>query len=211
MRPVAVLLHGALRTRLSLWLLERALRRAGFEVWNQSYPWHSRSLPELAAALKRQLDRFEDRELYFVTHSFGSLVLRKYCQRYQPRNARRAVLLAPPSRGSCIAKFNSENPLLLRAFTTIFGKAALRLTPSAVERIPPPSCEFAVIAGGRGKPRGYSPLLPGDNDGIVCVEETKLPGMAGFALVPHAHSFIMNGRDTIRLTMQFLKTGKLGT
>jgi hypothetical protein len=40
-----------------------------------------------------------------------------------------------------------------------------------------------VIAGGTGKPRGFNPWIPGDNDQTVAVEETILEGMKVF------HSF----------------------
>jgi hypothetical protein len=34
-----------------------------------------------------------------------------------------------------------------------------------------------VLAGGRGDPRGYNPLLSGDDDGVVAVDEMRLPGV----------------------------------
>ena len=35
-----------------------------------------------------------------------------------------------------------------------------------------------VLAGGRGDIRGYNPKIPGDDDGVVGVEEMSLPGAA---------------------------------
>ena len=34
-----------------------------------------------------------------------------------------------------------------------------------------------MLAGGRGEPRGYNPVLHGDDDGVVAVEEMSLPGI----------------------------------
>lgn len=44
----------------------------------------------------------------------------------------------------------------------------------------PPPIEFGVIAGGTGMKMGINPLLPGDDDGTITVEETKLEGMKDF-------------------------------
>lgn len=208
-KPLVVLLHGALRTRLSLLLLERALQKAGFETWNRSYPWRGKTLEEIADGLAARLEAFRERELHFVTHSYGAIVARAYLARHRPTNVGRMVNLAPPHRGAQLAEKSRSNAALQKLFTLIYGKSALSLLLQGIENLPAPSCEFAVIAGGRGKARGYSPLLEGDNDGAVRVEETKLPGMKAFALVPHAHTFIMNGRDTIAMTIRFLQEGKL--
>ena len=55
------------------------------------------------------------------------------------------------------------------------------------------------------------PLGSGDgpNDGIVTVEETRLPGSRHFAEVPSCHTFIMRDDRTIAMTLRFLETGTL--
>lgn len=188
--------------------IERALAKEGFEVFNQSYLSRDHTLDEICETLHKKLEKFEGREKYFVTHSMGALVARNYLHRHKQKNVKRIVMLAPPNRGSCVAKYNESHSILGPTFRKVFGKAAAHLTPAAVEKLPAPECEFGIIAGGRNKTKGYAHFLPGDNDGIVTVEETKLPGMTDFAIVPHLHSFIMNGRDTIRLTIHFLQNGK---
>ena len=48
--------------------------------------------------------------------------------------------------------------------------------------MPVPATEIAVIAGGNGS-AGYNPFLSADNDGIVTVAGTRLPGMAADCLI----------------------------
>ena len=74
--------------------------------------------------------------------------------------------------------------------------------------IPAPDCSFGVIAGGTGKKWGFAPFLGGDNDGLVLVEKTKLPGADDFLRVRALHSFIMWNDAAIRGTVSFLKTGR---
>ena len=50
-----------------------------------------------------------------------------------------------------------------------------------------PSCEFAIIAGGQGNGEGLNPLITGDDDLVVGVDETKLSGARDFAVVQVFH------------------------
>ena len=75
------------------------------------------------------------------------------------------------------------------------------------KNLPIPSGEFGIIAGGLGDGEGYNPLLPGDDDGTVRVEETMLPGAADFILIRSTHTLILFEEETARQTIHFLKTG----
>ena len=70
-----------------------------------------------------------------------------------------------------------------------------------------PPCEFGVIAGGTGKPRGINPLLTGDDDGTVELSSTRLDGARDFVVLPYPHSFIHMMPETVRLAGAFLATG----
>ncbi len=117
---------------------------------------------------------------------------------------RRIVLIAPPNRGSAIARLLQDIP----AYRLIFGEAGQQLTPAEVSRAPGLAQTFAIIAGGKGDGRGFNPLLPGDDDGTVGVAETRLEGAADFLIVPEIHALISNHRETIRATINFLKHGR---
>ena len=52
-----------------------------------------------------------------------------------------------------------------------------------------------------------NPLIPGDDDGTVSVESTKLEGSRDFLLLPYAHPMIQLMPRTGRNAIAFLKTG----
>jgi hypothetical protein len=79
---------------------------------------------------------------------------------------------------------------------------------SYVCRLPPLLCEVGIIAGGRGDSRGYKDYLPGDDDGKVSVEATKLDGMKDFLFVQSGHSFIINSDIVKNNVVSFLRSGR---
>jgi hypothetical protein len=68
---------------------------------------------------------------------------------------------------------------------------------------------LGVIAGtrvfGLGRALG---ALPGDNDGVVCVEETTIDGMSERLLVRAAHSWLPFSRPVAGLVQRFLQSGR---
>jgi len=117
----------------------------------------------------------------------------------------RIVMLAPPSQGSAVAETLKD----FMPFEWLAGPSGQDVTASGVEaeRIPVPPCEFGVIAGGKNDDRGWNPLLVGDDDGVVTVEETRLPGATDFLLVERAHTFIMRAPEVVEATRNFLLAG----
>ena len=69
---------------------------------------------------------------------------------------------------------------------------------------------LGVIAGTRpiGLGRAFG-RLPGENDGVVCVSETTVDGMAARALVPQGHSLLIVSAQVGRLVEAFLDSGRL--
>ncbi len=79
--------------------------------------------------------------------------------------------------------------------------------PELSKHLAIPQFEFGIIAGGTGDGRGYNRLLNGDNDLIVTVEETRLPGAHDFLCVPVMHTFLMDDRRVEEATLRFLNDG----
>jgi hypothetical protein len=119
-------------------------------------------------------------------------------------------MLAPPNRGSRVAKAMRFHPL----YRWFYGPAGQELAD--FRGWPAPPQPFAVIAGTAGATLGNPPswavrtlkILPPEtaHDGTVAVDETRLPGMVGYAEVPASHTFIMSHPRTIELVLQFLDT-----
>ena len=58
-----------------------------------------------------------------------------------------------------------------------------------------------ILAGGKGDDQGINPLLPGDDDGVISVETTRLPGALDFGLVPVLHSKIVSDERAMQQTL----------
>ena len=206
---LVVLLHGMFRSKDSFRKLERHLQVAGYEVANIAYPSTRRKIREHSEQISGVLDRSEGvRSVSFVTHSLGGIVARDLLSRNADwRNrirVRRLVMLAPPNKGSIAAETMRD----WFAFRAIAGKVGQQLTPEAVAQIPKPDCQFGVIAGGKGTKEGYNPLIPGDDDGVVSVANTRLEGARDFMVARSGHTFIMDQSEVIQAVLRFLKTGR---
>jgi len=210
-RPLVVLLHGLGRSH-SVWdSMAAALREQNYQVAALAYPSTRRSIAEHAAQLDDLLDDLEGpREVSFVTHSLGALVVRSslagnpdWSRDLRPQ---RVVMIAPPSQGSSLARSLAD----FLPFAMIAGPAARELATDTLRTLPAPPCPFGILAAGRGAEDGYNPWLPGDDDGIVSIEETRLAGAADHLVVHGLHTFIMNDPQTISATLQFLQFGNFG-
>jgi len=205
-----ILLHGLFRSRRSFRGLEKYLKSHGFEVVAVKYPSTRTSIEEQAAQLARVIGHLQGaRKIHFVTHSLGGLIVRCYLRDHHDPRIGRVVMIAPPNHGALMARMLVDW-VPFRILVGPVGKELIGGSDSVIASLPPPWCDFAVIAGGKGNDKGYSPLIPGDDDGIVAVEETKLEGMKEFMLVPAIHAFIMNNERVKRAVVSFLRTGSFG-
>ena len=205
---LVVLVHGLGRTRDSLNGIQAALDRAGYITAGINYPSTRRTLAEHAAQLTAVLDRLEGvQTVSFVTHSLGGLVVRAALAQDGAWESRlqvgRLVMLAPPSSGSSFADAVDE---FLPA-QILLGPAAHELAMEEIRNIPSPDCSFGIIAAGGPGSDGWNPLLEGDDDGVVSVEETRLEGADDFLLVRGLHTFLMKDDQVIQATLRFLETG----
>jgi hypothetical protein len=118
----------------------------------------------------------------------------------------RMVMLAPPNRQPQLA-----TKLVRGAWVEfVAGPAAQELAEgwSALEpKLATPRFDFGILAGGKGDGRGFNPLIPGDDDAVVTVESTRLPGARDFRVLPVLHSFFMNDSRVQEMTRSFLAHG----
>ena len=206
-RHVVILLHGIGKGSFDMAAMSRGLRRQGFAVYNWNYPSTKFTLDSLADQLKAVVDQCSSMTVDFVTHSMGGIVVRTYLSKYHPKNIGRLVMIAPPNQGAQLADMLGN----LTLYKMILGPAGQELRQGAAGDCASagiPGCEFGIIAGGTGRSIGFNPILPGDNDGTVTVESTRLCGAKDFILVPYMHPMIQMMPKTIGLTGHFLQTGK---
>lgn len=204
-----VLIHGALRWKLGLLPTARFLEKRGFRTKVFGYATRQQTLAEHGAQLEAFVDDWLGTQvvptLGFVTHSMGGLVARSYLARSQAARhseAQRLVMLAPPNTGSELAKQNQDR----RPFQWLYGKAASELLPANVRELPlpPTTAQVLVMAGGKlDGTDGYNPVLQGNDDGVVGVEETVL-GEVEPELVGGVHSFLQWRPDVLSRAADFL-------
>ena len=186
----------------------------GFTWINVTYASTRDTIDAHAQALGQVVNEFnEAEEVNFVAHSLGNLVIRRYSvERAKVPTHRqgpplgRMVMLAPPNQGAQIAEKLHNNKL----FQLVFGLSGKQLSGAWNEieqRLAIPPFPFGIVAGGRGEGGASNPLLTGDDDLVVTVEETRLPGAADFLVVPTLHTFIMDDPKVRECTLRFLQHG----
>lgn len=205
---LVIMIHGLGRSRKSFAKLAGALQNEGYATLSISYASTRGDPIEHAVRLNHLLSNLQGiATVSFVSHSYGGLVLRQTlavnCDWRSRIDVHRAVLLAPPSKGSAIADALKDIP----AYGLVLGKGGQAVTAQEAVMVPPPNVQFGIIAGGRKDGHGFNPLLKGDDDGVVTVEETKLEGAADFLVVDALHTFIMDNPASIAAIIHFLKTG----
>lgn len=207
--PRVALLHGLGRTWLSMTPVEAYLRHHGFQVVNLGYPSRKASVEALVAdhLAPRLEPLLSDRPLHFVTHSMGGILLRVFLQERDPRPGSRAVMLAPPNRGSeLVDRLQSLSPFRWRN-----GPAGRQLgtdPESLPNRLGPIRAEVGVIAGDRCLNPWFGRIIPGPSDGKVSVERSRLPEMSDFIVLPVSHTFAMLRRPVLAQTLHFLRHGR---
>ena len=228
---VVIILHGfganAMMTRsLGDWLRERQTHD---HVFGMSYPStmqpileHARMLDSVVRNLPPTVERID-----FVGHSLGSIVIRRYLsgplddhwqvpenrmefrQQFSPDpRIGRFVMLGPPNHGAVIATRLIGNDPVRRFFSGASGDELGINWKETEKTLGIPSCPFMIIAGGRNNNIGFSLLIPGDDDGMVSTEGTKLEGAEKWMLFNVIHNELLQSPAVFNAIERFLLWGE---
>jgi len=199
-----VLIHGLWLNGIDMRLLRQRLEKAGYDVYQFSYPSTGRTPEENADALWTFSQTIKAPEIHYVCHSLGGLVIRHYFSLYPNGEPGRTVTLGTPHViSSAASKLHSYRlgPLLL-------GKS---VNEGLLGNVPPwdASRELGVIAGSLAV--GFGRLIPGiprPSDGTVSVAETRLTGMTDHIVLPVSHFGLLVSRAVVRQCLHFLANGR---
>jgi pimeloyl-ACP methyl ester carboxylesterase len=207
-----VLLHGLARTERSMEEMGDALLKAGYTVFNIEYPSREKIIEELAMETIpkgiKMCNSINKKQINFVTHSMGGIVLRYYLSREPIPKLGRVVMLSPPNQGSEAA----DELMGLAVYKWVNGPAGQQLGtgPDGIAaRLGPADFTLGIITGNDPGVFDvwFAGMFPGENDGKVSVERAKVEGMTDFLVLPYGHTFIMDEEEVINQTLYFLKYG----
>ena len=204
-----ILLHGLARTNTSMEKLEKHLTEEGFHVVNLGYPSRDDIIQKLAKrAINPALEKCHtEQPVNFVTHSLGGILVRQYLSQQEISNLNRVVMLGPPNNGSEVVDIMGDVP----GFNFINGKAGMQLgtdSASVPNILGQAEFDVGIIAGTRSINLILSYLIPGQDDGKVSVESTKLLGMNDHIILPVTHTFMMSNKSVVAQTIHYLRNGK---
>ncbi|MEO1618760.1 MAG: lipase [Planctomycetota bacterium] len=207
-----ILVHGLMRTAGSMKTLEQKLIEAGnVSSVRFSYASTRGSVESHAAALREVLEDLPPNDQFqFVGHSMGNIVVRALVADLQqsgdpqgllPR-CERMVMLGPPNQGAAIARRLSKT----KVFGWVTGQGAMELGPEWKKleaNLATPPFPFHIIAGDIQSPIP-NPLVDGESDFVVSLEEAKLEGSETFETYPVLHSFLMDDSKIIDRVLELL-------
>jgi hypothetical protein len=189
---LVVLVHGFGGKRLWLAPLTARLRAARFRVEPWRYPSVLRSIPRHAEQLRERLagPLSGERRLHIVAHSMGSIVVRAALAMGPIPNLGRVVFLAPPNRGSPVARVAGRflGPMC-RPISELSDRGN-----SYVNQLPSfDGVEFAVIAA------RFDILVPKGS--------THLAAERRHRVLNTTHNTLLVSPTTARLVASFLRYG----
>jgi hypothetical protein len=206
-KEIIVLLHGLGRGTTSMWLLASRLEDAGYYVHRVGYSSLDQRPDEILQDISKQINeccRDHEQPVHFVGHSLGGLMIRAYLQDNEVDNLGRVVLLGTPNNGTEAADHFSDGWLM-----KILGPTANALgtdDESFPNSLAPPYYPVGIIAG-KLNSRLNDQVVPGEDDGLVSIESTKIDGMTDFIVIETGHSMMRYDSEVADQTVAFIKFG----
>jgi len=203
-QDTVLLVHGLWMGGWSMGWLSHKLREAGFVTEAVSYDSFSGAPREHVERLAQAAGSCSG-TVHLIGHSMGGVVVLLYLMGLaRPPAAGRAVLLGTPARGSQAAlAFERQpwGPVLLGKSIDLWRSAF----PSGIDG----ALEVGALAGNEAF--GLGPLfvsLPPPNDGVITVDETRIPGLRDHMVLPVSHTGMLVSNAVAHQTTTFLRTGR---
>ncbi|EMN45894.1 alpha/beta hydrolase family protein [Leptospira weilii str. UI 13098] len=205
-----VLIHGFLRSSSQLKKIGDYFLKYGYSVHYVDYISRVNQIVKISDTYVLPIVRLNCGnydKIHFVTHSAGGVIVRYFLGKHHLKNLGRVVMLAPPNRGSEVADLLSQFSFvnyLLGPMLKELGTDKI----SFVNSLGLPNFEYSVIMGNSTLDPISSLIIPGDDDGRVSVDKSKLANMKDFLLVNKTHTFLMDATEVQEASLNFIRTGK---
>lgn len=202
-KETVVLVHGLWMPGWAMALLALRLRRCGFRTVVFSYPAVRNSLSQNALQLSRFVARIAAPRIHFVGHSLGGLLVLQMLADYSEPRTGRVVLAGSPYGGNVVASKLARSALGRRLIGCGMAQSLGQQTPPCTDRY-----AVGVIAGCRRL--GMGALVggvPRPNDGVVTVEETRVPDARDHIVLKVSHSGMLISTGLARQICAFLQHG----
>lgn len=208
-KGTTVCIHGFLQTSRRMMAIGNELKNEGLDIILWDYPTWRKTIEEHAADLVCLLKRIAIEKpgepINFVTHSMGGLITRAaIAHRDCPEEAKigKAVLLAPPNKGSCLGRSFKDNTAVRWFFGPNAGCQLLDYSVDEMDALGsfPEGMDVYVLAGEKGSRLFFS--VP--NDGKVTINETYLSTPHTHISINANHTWIIRSRETIRVVKTIL-------
>ena len=199
-----VIVHGLWMGPWAMAWLARRLAAQGLRAIRFGYDSMRKSLDGNAADLARFAAGIDAPQVHLLGHSLGGILIFRALDGGGFRGDGRVVMLGAPLMGSYaaerLARFGTGRKLLGRNMLDWLAAPASRWTPPN---------ELGVIAGTRaiGLGRVVAPGLPQPNDGVVGVDETRIPGAKEVMTLKVAHTEMLVSAGVARHAADFLRRG----
>lgn len=202
-QETVILVHGLWVHGTVMALMRGRVTRCGYRSIAYSYPTMRLTLTENAARLAEYCRSTAAPRPHFVGHSLGGLVVLRMLECAPDIDAGRVVLAGTPFADSFAGRRLARLP---------GGRAALgRSLPEWLqgEKHVRPDCEIGVIAGsfGLGLGRIIAMDMPAPHDGVVCVAETRVPGMRDHIVLKVNHTGMLLSAAVARHICEFIRHG----
>jgi len=197
-----VLVPGLWMPGAAMLLMAARLSRHGYAPRIFAYRGRSPLEANVERLVHFVRDSLDGRPAHFVGHSLGGLLILETLNRHPRIAAASATLIGAPVRGCFAGRRLATAGVgrwMMGACRPLWSERAASWTRGA---------PLGVVAGtatiGLGRALGR---LPKPNDGVVCVAETGVEGMAAQALVPLGHSALIVSSRVQRLVERFMSSG----
>ena len=207
-KDIVVLVHGLGRGKSIMIPLQTRLEKAGFSTALIDYHSINKTPEQILTEVAQQIDtisRDSNQTIHFVGHSLGGLIIRAYLDSNRLKNLGKVVLIGSPNKGTPFVDYFRDAWWLKLA-----GPAAASLgtdKKSFPRSLHLPYYPVGIIAG-ISTTINNDDFIPGEDDGIVPVESTKVEGMKDFILVEVSHSALPKNELVAEQVIEFLRHGK---